>query len=188
MAGHTINDRPASRFTIDWMLAAVALIAVALVVGSLWPSPRSFPPEVEHGAVDLRELSPSERLIFFEDYSFNAGGWSDGEIDHASPATGSVLRSISGASLSRTFEVPQGTERLRIIFDSVAGSANSGVTANLSAQTTTGEMPAGDGRTRHWMVAEAPEGPVTLSVAGDGADWGIDNLYVIAETPGAAAD
>jgi len=188
MAGHTINDRPASRFTIDWMLAAVALIAVALVVGSLWPSPRSFPPEAEHGAVDLRELSPSERLIFFEDYSFNAGGWTDGEIDHASPATGSVLRSLSGASLSRTIQVPQGTDRLRIIFDSIAGPDNSGVTATLSAQTTTGEIPFGEGRTRHWMVAEAPEGPVTLTLAGDGADWAIDNLYVIAEMSGAAPE
>jgi hypothetical protein len=197
-------NRPASRITLDWMLVLVAVIAVALLIASnIRVDQRSAVDRVGTSIGGLRSLAPNERLIVFEDYSYDSGGWSGAPNNDSNAAMGGVLGPITaGAGLTRRFGLPDDTERAEVMFDLIGWSdgTRADVTLRLNDLPVLGAItsdavtvwvdPVAPRRHRVWAMIEAPERPLTLTVETPrGApDWALDNLTVIAHLPAIPED
>lgn len=108
--------------TLDWALVVVALMAVAVLVGTAIRT--GTPAAVSQFGTQvggLRALSATETLLIFEDRGQGAADWSGG-IGHADhPGLGAVwLADPPGDALTRSIPLPQGTVRAVLSFDLVA--------------------------------------------------------------------
>jgi len=118
---------PRRHWNLDWILVAVALIAVTLVVGTVI---RIDTPEtgtsLHSGTGSLQALSDREALVAFEDYTFDTGGWTDVRLNDTEPGLGSVvIPEDMSAPLNREFSLPPETARATLRFDLV-GRAEDG--------------------------------------------------------------
>lgn len=199
MARSTKLDRPASRFVLDWMLVAVALIAAALVAGALIRV-ETHDADVLHGTSigGLRSLAATERLVVFEDYNFDSGGWSEHATDRSRADLGGVLGPFPyGTELSREFELPDGTVGAVIGLDTLAwdGAALPTLNVRVNGSDLTSDQSNNQGRlifdqtapdrARIWIILDRPESSVTFTLANvtEDASWAVDNLTVYARVP-----
>ncbi len=193
MGGAERMVRPASRITLDWMLAVVIVIAIALAIGA-WvrTSGDGAVPGVGPSGGGLRALAPHERLIVFEDYSYDTQGWDAAEVARPNAFQGSVLTPLDPvAGLTRAFAVPDATQRIVAMFDAIAIGDDTAPDLTFfvnEAEAIDGQgvrvftEDRGQGRQRIWLIAEPRDGQVTLTLAGEeGAAWAIDNLTLIAQ-------
>lgn len=108
--------------TLDWALVAVALMAVAVLIGTaIRTGAPGAPSQFGAQVGGLRALSETETLLVFEDMANGVAGWSGGSHDAAHPGLGAVwFADPSGEALSRTISLPEGTVRAVVSFDLVA--------------------------------------------------------------------
>lgn len=192
-------NRPASRITLDWMLVLVAVLAVALVIASsLRVDRRDAADRFGTSIGGLRSLAPHERLVTFEDYSFDSGGWTGLSSDDGNPSLGGVLGPVTApAGLTREFALPPETLRVEVMLDLIGldRGTRADIVLRLNDLPALGGIapdavtvwvdPTAPGRHRVWAMIEAPQSPLRLAIdTPDGApDWALDNLTVIAHLP-----
>ncbi|NKX44898.1 hypothetical protein [Roseicyclus persicicus] len=111
------------RIGFDWMLIAAALVAGALLAGTVIRS-GTVGQVAQFGTQvgGLRSLGPNERLVVFEDMSSGAGaGWSGGRRDAAHVGLGAIwLADPPHAPLTREIALPEGTVRAVLSLDLIA--------------------------------------------------------------------
>lgn len=182
MGSKPIDTQPAARFSVDGMIAASVLIAVALVVGSLWPVPRTPVSGADLMRADLQILTPNERLLVFEDYGAGPGLWENAERVVGSARLGSVIRPLSDAPLTRRIDAAPGTGPVTVVFEVVATPGTEWADPIIDgAEITTGRDMISTTRTRVWLVAEAGADGMMLTVPHGGVEnWALDNLIVVA--------
>jgi hypothetical protein len=165
------------------MLACVALVAVALVVGTVLPSPRAD--DAAPGVAGLRVLPTDQRLIIFEDYSYGPGGWADGEGGLAPGQTRSVLRP-DGPMLDRRIMLPDATTGVQISFDILGLSDPEQLDIDLGDLPMRVDRGASGPDMAHYQIDVSDPGraiDLRLTVP-PGSRWGIDNLLVVATVAG----
>lgn len=186
MTGSSLGTRPASRVTIDRMLAVITLVAIALVVGSLLPSQRSG---IDDGMpVGLLRLSGSDRLVAFEDYTYGPGAWQNAEVDRSRSGPGAVLRP-NGAALSRRIELPDDTDHVDLSFDIVGLGQSDQLDVDIDSGPVTFDARTIEPNRIRYSARIARPGPaVTLSLrVEEDLDWALDNLMIIARVAARAA-
>jgi hypothetical protein len=200
------SHRAAGWVTVDWTIIALSLLAVGLLLATTIrtdPVRLGAAPDAVGG---LRMLSPEERLVAFEDFSFGTHGWSIAGAERATETVPSLLGPFHGGALEKSYSLPGGTIRVSVTLDlyvSDAAAAESlvidlndaPVLLGLSPLAADGdghvasvEAPDGSGARNPWTVridVAEPGATLTLGLrnpdAGDGS-WGLDNVWVVAET------
>ncbi|MEM7723459.1 MAG: hypothetical protein AAF376_13950 [Pseudomonadota bacterium] len=174
------------------MLLAVGLIALALTVGSLVRIATQTDNPAGDSLSGLYTLTDQERLVLFEDYSFDAGGWSDLTITRERPEFGSVLGPIApGTALTRTLDLPPETSRVIIEFEVQAWDAAEPVdlAVRVDGEPVADGGPVvvvtedrADGRTQVQILHQDPGDSVdvSLSTSNGSGDWVLDNLVTYA--------
>jgi hypothetical protein len=126
---------PSRRPRIDWALASVGLIALALLAGAVI---RTGAPGLdrEFGRTmgGIRALSDTETLVLFEDGTSTTAPWSTGRPDSSATALGAIwLADPPDAPLERSIALPPGTIRviLSLDFITIDGWSGQGVSLAL---------------------------------------------------------
>lgn len=101
--------------TIDWMLASVAAIVVLLFVGSMIRTTNEHDPI--RGVGGLRILAEGDELLAFQDFGFDAEGWSPDDTTNRLAGLGPVLGPFTGETAQRTFVVPDGLTNVDVAMD-----------------------------------------------------------------------
>jgi len=179
--------RPASRVTFDWLLLAI-IIGVAALVAASWIRVDAANGTAFERSGTIATLEPDEGLIAFEDYSRNAGGWPAGTPQGVQPTLGGVHGPFdSTMPVTRTFAIPDGTDRVRISVGLVpfTGGALPDIAVELVSQDARIWRVLGDnGTQRIGIVVDDPGPSLTLDLrvlSGDAA-WALDNLVVAARS------
>lgn len=153
------------RFNLDWMLVSVGLMALALLVGSLIPTPSEGPDRMFGAQMGgLRALAEDERLVLFEDLASGPDpSWSGGARQDDQLGLGAVWMALPpDAPLERDITLPEGVDRAYLSFDLIAIDAWAGDSLAVAVQ----------GRTilRHVFSPEtaATDGVQVRHHAGDG--------------------
>lgn len=181
-ASHTFTHHGV---TLDWMLVAVAVIALALLAGTtirMGGGPTSDQ-DVTAGLIVLRG---TDRLIAFEDHTHPDPDLSDHPVASLQ-GLGRVLGPFEGETLSRGLTLPDDTSVVSISFDlflwdaaDLPEVAVNGTPVTMTARFT--DTPAGAPRHAHLSLrAETSEDALDLTlVGGPTGRWALDNLLVIA--------
>lgn len=179
MTGSSGSMQPPAHVRVDGMLAVIALVAVAVVVGSLLPSGNT----AEDGAapLGLYRLGETDRLLVLEDYTYGPGGWTEGTIDRRNAEHGAVLRP-AGRRLERVFEIPMRADQVQVQFDTIGLASANDLTVLAGSDMEIAVTDLSDTRLRY--VLKIPQPPsslvMTLEANIDGP-WAIDNLLVVAQ-------
>jgi hypothetical protein len=123
MAGAYRSHDRRGRISFDWMLVAAALVAGALLAGTVIRT-EAAGAAAQFGTHvgGLRTLGPTERLVLFEDMSSgSAAAWSGGRRDTAHVGLGAVwLADPADGALTREIALPEGTVRAVLSVDLIA--------------------------------------------------------------------
>jgi len=178
------TTRPASRFTLDWMLVAIAVIAVLVVLGSVLRIHQGRPDHPAPPASGLHILSPGERLVVFEDYSYGPGGWEGAPVDRGDPSAGAVLRPDPTDDLVRRFDLPAAATRVILSFEILGDAADLGIDIETEPAARRVEHAAlASGRTRVTLLVTDASDSIALHLRPQSAaPWALDNLVVTALT------
>lgn len=104
-----------SVLTIDWMVLAVAVVAVLFLFGTMVRT--SVEPGGPVGATELRLLGVDDSLLAFQDFSFEATGWSPSGTSDDLPGLGPVLGPFVDDAVQRSFAIPVDAGTARLTFD-----------------------------------------------------------------------
>lgn len=109
------TDRsPRGHVTIDWMVLAVAFIATLFLVGTMLRS------AVDSDVVTVtgfQELGGNDTLLAFQDFSFDADGWTPSSTSDRLPGLGPVLGAFGAEPVQRSFAIPTDAESAQLAFD-----------------------------------------------------------------------
>jgi hypothetical protein len=97
------------------MLASVAAIAALLFVGTMIRTQTDTDPT--RGVGGLRILAEGDVLLAFEDFSFDAEGWSPAGITNRLHGMGPVLGPFGAETVQRRFDMPAGTDTVHLSMD-----------------------------------------------------------------------
>lgn len=195
-----VSSASARRISVDWSLAAITLVAVALLAGTTIRTGPDHAPGTPVRSGGLEVLGPGETLVAFEDFSFGDAGWAS-TVPRAplSPATAYGLPG-SGA-VAKSFDMPEGTARVRVAFnldlaetrgDAFRVRVNGDTVIDRAAATGPAnalvERRSAAGDYSVWLVVDDPGAALSLEVEvvgppGPDAAWSIDNVSVIASRP-----
>lgn len=101
--------------TIDWMVLAVACIAMLLFIGTIIRISVDADAAVE--AEGFHELGGTDTLLAFQDFSFDAEGWNPTQMSDALPGLGPVLGPFVGEEVQRSFSMPTDARAAHLTFD-----------------------------------------------------------------------
>lgn len=195
-----VSSVSARRISVDWSLAAITLIAVALLAGTTIRTGPDRAPGTPVRSGGLEVLGPGETLVAFEDFSFGDAGWTS-TVPRArlSPATAYGLPETG--AVAKRFDLPEGTARVRVAFDldldetraddfrvRVNGDAVIDGAAGTSPANAMVERRGAAGDYSVWIVVDDPGAALSLEVEvaappGRDAAWSIDNVSVVATGP-----
>lgn len=115
MGQNAQTDRsPRGFITIDWMVLAVACIALLFLLGTLLRT--SVDADVI-GDNDFQELGERDTLLAFQDFSFDAVGWDPSETSDRLPGIGPALGPFGAEPVQRSFPMPVNATMARITLD-----------------------------------------------------------------------
>lgn len=100
--------------TIDWMVLAVACIAVLFLIGTMI---RVSVDADEVRTVGFSELAGDDTLLAFQDFSFDATGWDPSDTSDSQPGLGPVLGPFVGEAVQRSFAMPTDPAIVHVTFD-----------------------------------------------------------------------
>lgn len=100
--------------TIDWMVLAVACITLLFLLGSMLRT--SVDADALHSE-GFRELRGDDRLLAFQDFSFDAAGWNPADTSDRLPGQGPVLGPFSAEPVQRSFAMPTDATSVQVTFD-----------------------------------------------------------------------
>lgn len=106
---------PRGVVTIDWMVMAVAAIALLFLIGTMIRTSVKVDPAADGGG--LPSLSPGDTLLAYQDFSFDAGIWSPSSVSDDLPGLGPVLGPFGTEPVQRSFTIPANTGAVVINFD-----------------------------------------------------------------------
>jgi hypothetical protein len=108
--------------TLDWALVAVALMALAVLIGTaIRTGTPGAPSQFGAQVGGLRALSETETLVVFEDGVTTASGWTGGRFENTSAGLGRILLAApADVALSRSIPLPEGTVRAVLSLDLIA--------------------------------------------------------------------
>lgn len=109
------NRSPRGVISLDWMLLTVAGIALLLLVGTMVRISGEDDPSRRVG--DLFSMQDSDTLLAFQDFSFDATGWTPNRRTDQLPGMGPVLGPFTGEPVQRAFAMPVNTQEVHIMFD-----------------------------------------------------------------------
>ena len=102
-------------FSIDWMLFVVAVIVLLFCLGAFIRI--TTEPQVARLQSGLLSLTPTDSLIAFEDFSFEAGLWSLPENTEAPGGLDPVLGPFAAGTVGREFQLPDDVQNVIVSFD-----------------------------------------------------------------------
>jgi hypothetical protein len=203
--------RAGGLITVDWTIIALSLVAVGLLLATtIRTDTMRFGTATDAGA-GLRILSAQERLVAFEDFSFGSHGWTVSEAAPGAETVPSLLGPFTGGAIAKTYALPRGTARVTVTLDLYVADAKTAdalvvevngetilqglapTTDNAEGPATVVRAPDGPGPRTPWTVRitlPEPGTELTLRVRDEGMDagaWGLDNVWVVAESAGRAA-
>lgn len=109
------TDRsPRGHITIDWMVLAVACIAVLFLVGTMLRS--AVDADAFH-TTGFQELGGDDTLLAFQDFSFDAEGWTPSPTSDRLPGLGPVLGPFGAEPVQRSFAMPANAAQAQVAFD-----------------------------------------------------------------------
>jgi len=106
---------PRGFLTIDWMVLAVACIALLFLLGTMFRTPIETNTTV--GVGGLRSLGPNDILLAFQDFSFDATGWTPAATSDQLPGLGPVLGPFTDEAVERSFAMPSDALIGHLAFD-----------------------------------------------------------------------
>ena len=101
--------------SIDWMLLAVAVIVILFCLGAFIRITSEPQMLRQHGG--LQTLGAEDNLLAFEDFNFGTEAWSQNATSDRLGGLGPVLGPFTNDAVSRNFQLPVDTQRLRVSFD-----------------------------------------------------------------------
>lgn len=109
------TDRPQRGYiSIDWMVLVMACVAMLFLLGSMLRT--SVDPE-SLNLDGFQQLSGNDRLLAFQDFSFDATGWDPADTSDRLPGLGPVLGPFGNEPVQRSFAVPTDAATSQIMFD-----------------------------------------------------------------------
>lgn len=105
---------PRGHITIDWMVLAVACIALLFLFGTLLRT------SVDGDAFttnDFQELSGNDTLLAFQDFSFDADGWDPSDTSDRLPGIGPALGPFGAEPVQRSFPMPVNATMAEVTLD-----------------------------------------------------------------------
>ncbi len=109
------DHTPRGVVTIDWMVMAVAAIALLFLIGTMIRTSVEVDPTADAGG--LRALGSGDTLLAFQDFSFDAENWSPSAVSDDLPGLGPVLGPFAGDAVQRSFTLPTNASAAVISFD-----------------------------------------------------------------------
>lgn len=100
--------------TIDWMVLAVACVTLLFLLGSMLRT--SVDADALH-TEGFRELRGDDRLLAFQDFSFDATGWAPADTSDRLPGLGPVLGPFAAEPVQRSFAMPTDASTAQVTFD-----------------------------------------------------------------------
>lgn len=100
--------------TIDWLVLAVAGIALLFLMGTLVRTAADAEILASDG---FHQLNGDDTLLAFQDFSFDAAGWAPSETSDRVPGIGPVLGPFGTEPVQRSFSMPSDATVARISFD-----------------------------------------------------------------------
>jgi hypothetical protein len=202
--------RAGGLITVDWTIIALSLLALALLLATtIRTDTMRFGSATDAGA-GLRILTAQERLVAFEDFSFGTHDWTVAEATPGADTVPSLLGPFAGGTIAKSYALPRGTARVTVTLDLYVADAKAAETLIVEVNgaavlqglvPTTGDAgdpatmvraPDGPGPRNPWTVRitlPQPGTELTLRLRDGGADagdWGLDNVWVVAESAGRA--
>lgn len=115
MGQNAQTDRPRRGYvTIDWLVVAVAGIALLFLMGTLL---RTAVDAEVIASGNFNELDSDDTLLAFQDFSFEATGWAPSATSDRMPGIGPVLGPFQTEAVQRSFAMPADAALARISFD-----------------------------------------------------------------------
>lgn len=105
---------PRGYITIDWMVLAMACIALLFLVGTML---RSAVDADAVAATGFQELGGDDRLLAFQDFSFDADGWAPSSTSDRLPGLGPVLGPFGPEPVQRSFALSADAMMALLMFD-----------------------------------------------------------------------
>ncbi|MFW5654573.1 MAG: hypothetical protein ACOCTP_03210 [Roseicyclus sp.] len=195
--------------TVDWTIIALSLLAVGLLLATTIRTDRVRLGAAADAAEGFHVLTAEERLVAFEDFSFGTHGWTIASAEPSDETAPSILGPFRRGSLEKSYALPPGTRRAVLTLDlylsgreaAEALSVEVNGTPVLRGLAPSAESDAIVASVRAPDVA-GPRNPWTIriAVADPGAEvalglhdaeggrggWGLDNVWVVAESAGRA--
>lgn len=109
------GQTPRGVVTIDWMVLAVAAIALLFLIGTMIRTSVEIDPTADGGG--LRALGGGDTLLAFQDFSFDADNWTPSTTSADLPGLGPVLGPFSDDAVQRSFTLPTTARAAIITFD-----------------------------------------------------------------------
>lgn len=101
--------------SVDWMLLAVAVVVVLFCLGAFIRI--TSEPQMLRQQGGLQTLGAEDKLLAFEDFNFGAEAWSQNATSDRLGGLGPVLGPFTDDTVSRTVQLPVGTQRVSVTFD-----------------------------------------------------------------------
>lgn len=202
------SHRAGGWITVDWTIIALSLLAIGLLLATTIRTDPVRLGAARDAGTGLRILTPQERLVAFEDFSFGSHGWTVAGAGAVSDAIPGLLGPYRGGAISKAYALPPGATRVSVTLDIYLPDAAtsdalvidlngvpvlSGLAASASdvpGLVTFVRPPDASSPRAPWTVRidlPEPGTQVTLGVRGpatDAGNWGLDNVWVVAEGPG----
>ena len=115
MGQNASNNSPkGALISIDWLVLAVAIFALALLLLTL---PRGGTAPTPGGLGGLNVLQDRDQLIAFQDFGFDAEGWTPSVTEDRLAGLGPILGRFMNERLERNIALPEGSQAVFLQFD-----------------------------------------------------------------------
>lgn len=104
-------------YRLDWMLVTMTLVAVLLLAATTIRTSGSGVDLSDDRQSGLRLLTPQEQLLVFEDFRFDARGWSPAQRDIATATRGASLGPFAAETVRHSLSIDPGTAQIDRRFD-----------------------------------------------------------------------